>query len=121
VNAQPPPRTTSRRSSTAGDRNLRTWLPIILIGLALAASAGYILYVVQADDDGQMKDLSFGFAALGLCFAAIALGCLFAMWRAASRARGGRSFGLAIVGGLAALAAIGSFSVTALLTLVLNS
>jgi hypothetical protein len=43
------------------------------------------------------------------------------MWRASSRAEGGRSFGLALVGGFAGLAAIGSFSVMVLLGLLLKS
>jgi hypothetical protein len=94
---------------------------MIVIGLALVASIGYILWVVREVQDGQIPLLGYGFAAMGACFAAIAIGSLVGMWRSASRAQGGRSFGLALVGGFAGLAAIGSFSVTALLLLVWNS
>lgn len=94
---------------------------MIVIGIALLASIAYILWVIREVRDGQITLLAYGFIALGLCFAAIALGSLVGVWRAASRAEGGRSFGLALVGGLAGLAAIGSFSVAALLLLVLNS
>ena len=107
----------SRRPS----RRMRLNVPLILIGLALLACLGYILWVVREVQDEQIKMLSFGFAALGLCFAALAIGCLIAVWRAASRVEGGRSFAWSLVGGLAGLAAIGSFSVTALLVMLLNS
>lgn len=94
---------------------------MLLIGIALLACIAYILWVVREVQDEQITLLAYGFIALGLCFAAIALGSLIGVWRAASRAEGGRSFGLALVGGLAALGAIGSWSVAALLLLVLNS
>lgn len=94
---------------------------MIVIGIALLACVAYILWVVREVQDDQISLLAYGFIALGLCFAAIAVGSLVGVWRAASRAEGGRSFGMALVGGLAALAAIGSFSVAALLLLVLNS
>jgi hypothetical protein len=100
---------------------MRTALPVIVLGLAFLGSIGYILWVVREVEDEQIDDLSFGFAALGLTLAAIAMGCVIAMWRASSRAEGGRSFGLALLGGLAGLAAIGSFSVMVLLRLLLSS
>jgi hypothetical protein len=100
---------------------VRISLPIVLIAIALVVTIGYILYVVREVQDGQIPLLSYGFGALGLCFAAIAIGCVVGMWRAASRAQGGRSFGLALVGGVSGLAAIGSFSVMALLALVWNT
>ena len=94
---------------------------MLFVAIALVATAGYLLWVVREVQDEQITMLSYGFAALGLCFTAIAIGSLIGVWRAASRAQGGRSFWLAIVGGLAGLAAIGSFSVMALLTMVLNT
>ena len=94
---------------------------MVVFGVALLGSVGYILWVVRTVQDQQIQLLSYGFVALGLTFAAIALACVFGMWRAASRAEGGRSFGLALVGGISGLAAIGSFSVAALMTMVLSS
>lgn len=96
-------------------------MPVVVFGVALLAVLGYILYVVREVEDKQIELLSYGFIALGLVFAAIALACVFGMWRAASRAEGGRSFGLALIGGMSGLAAIGSFSVAALMTMVLSS
>ena len=100
---------------------VRITVPVIIFALALLGATAYILWVVREVGDKQIELLSYGFAAYGLTFAAIAVACVFGMWRASSRAEGGRSFGLALVGGFAGLAAIGSFSVMALLTLVLNS
>ncbi|HEX2626806.1 MAG TPA: hypothetical protein VHL56_07850 [Candidatus Limnocylindrales bacterium] len=100
---------------------VRISLPIVVFGIALLGCIGYILWVVREVQDQQIQLLSYGFLALGLTFAAIALACVFGMWRAASRAQGGRSFGLALIGGVSGLAAIGSFSVAALMTMLLNS
>ena len=74
-----------------------------------------------AVDEEQIPLLASGFVVLGASFAAIAIGALVGMWRAASRAAGGRALALAIVGGLAGMAAIGCFTVTALSALVWNS
>lgn len=100
---------------------MRVPLPMAVVGIVLLGSIAYILWVVREVRDGQIPLLSYGFGAMGLCFGAIAIGNLVGMWRAASRAEGGRSFGLALVGGLSALAAIGSFTVMALLLFVWNT
>jgi membrane-bound metal-dependent hydrolase YbcI (DUF457 family) len=96
-------------------------LPVIVVTLAMIGSLAYIGYVVLRVRDNQIPLLAYGFVVLGASFAAIAVGSLIGMWRAASRSRAGRAFALAIFGGLAALAAIGSFTVAALSTLVWNT
>jgi hypothetical protein len=90
----------------------------VLVLVALIGSAAYILYVVTQVEDEQIGLLGAGFGVMGASFAAIALGTIFGMWRAASRARGRRAFALAIVGGVAGLLAIGCFTFTALAVLV---
>ena len=96
-------------------------LPLIVVVLAMLGSTAYIGYVVLRVRDNQIPMLAVGFVVLGASFAAIALGSLMGMWRAASRARGGRALGLAIFGGLAGLGAVGCFTVAALLALVWNT
>jgi hypothetical protein len=96
-------------------------LPLAIVAIVLAGSLVYIVYVVLNVHDNQIPLLAAGFIACGLSWAAIAIGSLAGVWRAASRARTGRAMALAIVGGLAGLAAIGCFAVTALLTLVWSS
>ena len=90
----------------------------VLVTLALIGSAAYVLYVTFRVEDEQIPLLGAGFGVMGASFAAIAVGSLVEMWRAASRARTGRAFALAIVGGVAGLFAIGCFTFTALSLLV---
>jgi len=96
-------------------------LPLIVVLLVLIGSVVFIGWVVLNIRDDQIPLLSVGFLALGASFAAISVGAVIGMWRAASRSEGGRAFALALTGGLAGLAAIGAFSITALLTMLLNT
>ena len=102
-------------------RGRRISIPGIVIALTMLGSIAYIGYVVLRIEDNQIPLMAIGFVVLGASFAAIALWSLVGIWRAASRARGGRAFGLAIVGGLAGLGAIGCFAVAALSALVWNT
>lgn len=96
-------------------------LPLIVVAVAMVGSIAYIGYVVLRVRDNQIPLLAVGFVVLGASFAAIGIGSLIGMWRAASRSRGGRALALAIVGGLAGLTAIGCFTVAALSMLVWNT
>ena len=100
---------------------MRISLPGVVIGLAMLGSIAFIGYVVLRVEDNQIPLMASGFVVLGASLAAVAAWCVLGMWRAASRARGGRAFGLAIVGGLAGLGAIGCFTVAALSALVWNT
>ena len=100
---------------------LRITPVVILVALGFIGSVAYLGYVVLAIDEQQIPLLAAGFAVLGACFAATAVGALLGMWRAASRAAGGRALALAVVGGIAGLAAIGCFTVTALSAMVWNT
>jgi len=91
---------------------------VVLVAIALIGSAAYVLYVVTQVEDEQIQLLGYGFAVLGASFAAIAIGAVVSIWRAASRARTRRALVLAIVGGVAGLFAIGCFTFTALALLV---
>jgi hypothetical protein len=102
-------------------RSRRISIPGIVIGLAMLGSIVFIGYVVLRVEDNQIPLMAAGFVVLGASLAAIALWCVAGIWRAASRARGGRALGLAIIGGLAGMAAIGCFAIAALSTLVWNS
>jgi hypothetical protein len=92
-----------------------------VIALGFIGSIAFLGYVVAAIDDEQIPLLAAGFVVLGACFAATAVGAVMGMWRAASRAAGGRALALAIVGGVAGMAAIGCFTVTALSAMVWNT
>ena len=99
----------------------RISIPGIVIGLTMVASIIFIGYVVLRIEDNQIPLMATGFVVLGASLAAVAAWCVIGIWRSASRARGGRAFALAIVGGLAGLGAIGCFTVAALSSLVLNT
>jgi hypothetical protein len=94
---------------------------VVLVAIALIGSAVYIVYVVTKVEDEQITLLGYGFGVLGASFAAIAIGSLVEMWRAASRVRAGRALALAIVGGVAGLLAIGCFTFTAISLMVARS
>lgn len=96
-------------------------IPGIVIGLTMLGSIAFIGYVVLRVEEGQIPLMAAGFVALGASLAAVAAWCVLGIWRSASRARGGRAFGLAILGGLAGLGAIGCFAVAALTSLVLST
>ena len=100
---------------------VRLTVPLVVVVVVLIGSIIFDAWVVLTVRDGQIPLLAVGFVVTGASFAAIAIGALVGMWRAASRAAGGRSFALALVGGMAGLAAIGCFAITALLTLVWNT
>ena len=102
-------------------RSRRISIPGIVIGLAMIGSIVFIGYVVLRVEDNQIPLMAAGFVVLGASLAAIALWCVGGIWRAASSARGGRALGLAIIGGVAGMAAIGCFAIAALSTLVWNS
>jgi hypothetical protein len=96
-------------------------LPLLVVAVVMVGSLAWIVWVVLKVEDQQIPLLAFGFIGLGGSFVAIAVAALAGMWRAASRSEGGRAFVLAVVGGVAGLAAIGALTVTALLTMVWNT
>jgi hypothetical protein len=100
---------------------LRITPVVILIALGFIGSIAFLGYVVLAIDEEQIPLLAAGFVVLGACFAATAIGAVLGMWRAASRAEGGRALLLAMFGGVAGIAAIGCFTVTALSAMVWNT
>jgi hypothetical protein len=114
--ARPAPRHVPREGRYLGP--LRITFAVIVVALAFVGSLAYLGWVVIAVDEDQIPLLAYGFVVLGACFVAIAFAALTGMWRAASRAEGGRALVLAIVGGLAGMAAIGCFTVTALSAMV---
>ena len=93
----------------------------VVVALVLLGSLVFIVFVTLKVHDNQIPLLAVGFVAFGAAWAAIAVGSLLGMWRAASWARTGRATALAIAGGIAGLGAIGCFSIAAVLTLVWNT
>jgi hypothetical protein len=94
----------------------------LVVAIAFVGSSAFILFaILKVRDTSQIPMLSSGFAVLGLAFAAVAVGCVIQLWRAASWGRMGRAVGLSILGGLVGLAAIGCFAATVVLALLWKS
>ena len=94
----------------------------LVIGVAFLGSAAFIAYaILRVRDASQIPMLSAGFAVLGVATAAIALGAVIQLWRAAVAGRSGQALALAILGGVVGLGAIGCFTVTVLLAMVYGS
>jgi hypothetical protein len=94
----------------------------VVVALALVGSSAFIAYaVLRVRDTSQIPMLSSGFAVLGLALAAIAIGGLVGLWRAAADGRGARAFLMSIVGGVIGLAAIGCFAAAVVLALLWRS
>jgi len=94
----------------------------LVVALAFLGSTAFILFaVLRVRDTAQIPMLSSGFAVLGLSFAAMAIGALIGLWRAALRRRLARALGLAILGGLLGMAAIGCFTGTVIFALLWRS
>ena len=90
----------------------------VTLAIALGGSALFVAYGIVARDPTQIPMLSAGFAVLGIVFSALALAGAIGTYRTAQDGRGGRAFGLALLGGIAALIAAGSFATAAVLALV---
>jgi hypothetical protein len=121
TSSTPPAEPARRRRPGRWIGPLRITPAVVVVALVMVVSLVFILYISVTVHDNQIPLLAVGFVAFGAAWAAIAIGALMGMWRAASYARTGRATALAIVGGFAGLAAIGCFSITALLTLVWNT
>jgi len=97
--------------------------PISLVVLVafVGSSLFILLAILRVRDVSQIPMLSAGFSVLGLACVAVAVGALIQLWRAASWGRMGRAVGLAVLGGLFGLAAIGCFTATVVLALLWKS
>ena len=94
----------------------------LVIAVAFIGSVAFIGYaILKVRDVSQIPLLTSGFLVLGVSLAAMALGALVEIWRAGSGGRTGRAFALAMLGGVAGLAAIGCFTVTIVFALLWKS
>jgi len=94
----------------------------LVVAVAFVGSSAFIAFaILKVRDTSQIPMLSSGFAVLGVAFVAVAVGALIGVWRAATWGRTGRAMGLAVLGGLLGLAAIGCFTATVVLALLWKS
>ena len=94
----------------------------LVVAIAFLGSAAFIAYaVLRVRDTNQIPMMSSGFAVLGIALAAMALGAVIQLVRAANSGQSGRAMVLGIAGGIAGLAAIGCFTAAALFALLWQS
>jgi len=78
--------------------------------IAVAGSVAFVFYALTVRDTQQLPLLSAGLAVLGIVFAALAVIGVRSLYLAGAQGRTGRAFGLAVLGGLAAIVAMGCFA-----------
>lgn len=111
------PAVSPRRPTAAGSGRggLRPTPGLVFLLIAVIGSIGYLLYAVTVRDASQIPLLASGAVVLGLAFGALSIYCLRSSWRAGADGRGGRAFGVALVGGGAAIAAAGCLAAAIIL------
>ncbi len=97
---------------------VRVTPPRVTLTIALVGSALFIIYAIIVRDESQIPMLSAGSAVLGIVFSALAVAGAVMTYQEAQAGESGRAFAFAVLGGLAALVAAGSFAVAAVLALV---
>ncbi|MBM4407118.1 MAG: hypothetical protein FJ038_00625 [Chloroflexi bacterium] len=86
--------------------------------IALVGSVGFLGYAITVRDPSQIPLLASGAAVLGIVFAALALAGAISAVRAGQEGAGGRSFAMALGGGVAGVIAFGCFGAAIVLALV---
>ena len=81
----------------------------------MIGSIAYLIYAVTVRDASQIPLLASGAVVLGLAFGALSVYCLRSSWRVGADGRGGRAFGVALVGGGAAIATAGCLAAAIIL------
>jgi hypothetical protein len=108
----------SRRRSGTFVGPVRLTPTRVTLAVALVGSIGFLLYAVSVRDPTQIPLLASGAAVLGIVFSALAVAGAVSTYRAASSGSGGRAFGMAMLGGAAALVAFGCFAGALILALL---
>jgi hypothetical protein len=94
---------------------------LIFLAVAVIGSIVYMAFVISVRDSSQIPLMASGAVVLALVFGALAAYSLRATLRAGTEpGQGGRAMGIAIVGGLAAMAAAG-FAAGALILFQIGS
>jgi hypothetical protein len=119
---QDSPNTADRRRRNTGPRigPFRITPTRVVLAIALVGSVAFLAYALTVRESTQIPLLASGAAVLGIVFTALAVAGLIATYRAARDGASGRAFGLAVLGGIAALIAFGCFSGAIIMALVVT-
>jgi hypothetical protein len=83
---------------------------VVFLAIALIGSIAYIAFAITVRDASQIPLLASGAVVLAIVFGALAVYCLRATWVAGSQGRGGHAVLVALIGGIAAIAAAGALA-----------
>ena len=111
----------SPRAGQSASSGFRLSPGVVFLTIALVLSIVYVVYALTVRDTSQIPLLASGAVVLGIAFAALAVYCLSAVWRAGVDGRGGRAIVLGIVGGIAAMIAAGCFAGAVVLFMLAGS
>jgi hypothetical protein len=78
--------------------------------IAVVGSVAFVGYAFSVRDTQQLPLLAAGLAVLGIVFATLAAIGVWSTYRAGAEGRTGRAFLLAMLGGVAAIIALGCFA-----------
>jgi hypothetical protein len=90
----------------------------VVLVVALVGSLVYVAFAITVRDASAIPMLSSGAAVLGIVFVALAVAGVVETYRAGVVGLYRRAFGLAVLGGLAAMIAAGCFAGAIVLALV---
>jgi hypothetical protein len=76
---------------------------VVVLVIALLGSLGYVAFALTVRDTTQIPMLVSGAFVLGIVFIALAVAGAMRTYQAGVEGRGGRAFGLALGGGVAAM------------------
>jgi hypothetical protein len=83
---------------------------VVFLAIAIVGSVAYLAFAFTVRDASQIPLLASGAVVLAVAFGALAIYSLRATWRAGSEGRGGKALLVALVGGIAAIAAAGAIA-----------
>ena len=78
--------------------------------IAVIGSVGFVGYAFSVRDTQQLPLLAAGLAVLGIVFATLAAIGVWSTYQAGAEGRTGQAFLLAMLGGVAAIIALGCFA-----------
>jgi FtsH-binding integral membrane protein len=107
--ASPPPAGRQRRR---GRRISPIW---VILGVAVVGSVAFSLYALTIRDESQVPMLAAGSLVVALAFGAVAVIGVATAYRAARDGRNGSALGAALIGGVAAMIALGALALATVL------
>ncbi len=102
-------------TSATGRRRRRVSPIWVILGIAVVGSVAFSLYALTIRDASQVPMLAAGSFVVALAFGAVAVAGVVSAYRAARDGRNGPALGAALIGGVAAMVALGALALATVL------